>query len=369
MPDLMVSAASLNILIVEDDPNIRLLLERTLSKHGYSCAPATSASEALLLMQDREFEVALVDIILPEMTGLELIPRLKRLDSCLEIVVITGVKERQTAIDALKAGARDYIVKPFDLEIVLRTVKLAARERELSILQATYQARLEERVLEQTDKLQSAVRLLRTSYDGTITALAKALTIRDAETAEHAERVVEYTRILAQEIGYHEDSTTTEGELSTSRFDDLIRGAILHDIGKIGVPDYILRKPGPLTDEEWELMRRHPLIGAEIISNVPFLEGAIPIIRHHHERWDGQGYPDRLATNDIPLSARLFAVADSFDAMISHRPYRDALPVQEATNRLWRAAGRQLDPELVKPFVRCIQRGDFGPVASGSQSG
>ncbi|HLV01766.1 MAG TPA: HD domain-containing phosphohydrolase, partial [Acidobacteriota bacterium] len=313
----MISPALLNILIVEDDPSIRLLLERTLSRHGYSCAPAASASEALRLMQEREFQVTLVDIILPEMTGLELIPRLKRLDSYLEIVVITGVQERQTAIDALKAGARDYIVKPFDLETVLRTVKLAISERELSILQSTYQTRLEERVLEQTDKLQSTVRLLRRSYDGTIHALAKALTIRDAETAEHAERVVEYTRILAQEIGYHKDSTKAARELSTSRFDDLIRGAILHDIGKIGVPDYILRKPGPLTDEEWRLMRRHPLIGAEIIRNIPFLEGAAPVIRHHHERWDGQGYPDGLAGNDIPLSARLFAVADAFDAMIS----------------------------------------------------
>jgi putative nucleotidyltransferase with HDIG domain len=179
------------------------------------------------------------------------------------------------------------------------------------------------------------------TYDPTLLALARALDVRDSETGGHSDRVLQYMELVIRELG-----------IGGSDVAFLRRGALLHDIGKIGVPDNILRKPTALSDGEWQVMRRHPEFGARIIASIPFLEDVTRIVRHHHERWDGNGYPDRLSGEEIPLGARIFAVADSFDAMTSDRPYRRAMSIDAARAEIARCRGTQFDPSVADAFAR-----------------
>lgn len=208
------------------------------------------------------------------------------------------------------------------------------------VLRGVY-TRSSEQILAQSHALGRALEETGRTYDATLRALSNALDVRDTETEGHARRVVEYMELIAEELGLPEDTYAT-----------LRRGALLHDIGKIGVPDHILRKPGPLTDAEWTIMRRHPDLGAGIIEDIPFLEEVAVIVRAHHERWDGRGYPDGFAGNDIPLGARIFAVADSFDAMTSDRPYRLGRPMQGALGEILGGRATQFDPQIVDAFLR-----------------
>ncbi len=200
-------------------------------------------------------------------------------------------------------------------------------------------------IIRQQGQLQAEQARLEASYSETIMSLAAAVDARDSQTESHSKRVTALATRLAEHIGIDEESLR-----------GLRDGAELHDIGKIGVPDAVLRKPGPLTEQEWELMRRHPVIGYEMIKNISFLQDALPVIRHHHERWDGEGYPDRLSGEDIPLAARIFALADAFDAMTSDRPYRRGLSTQEALLRITADAGSHFDPLLAFAFVLMMSR-------------
>ena len=208
------------------------------------------------------------------------------------------------------------------------------------VLRGVY-VRSSERIVSQAKALGLALAETERTYDATLRALSGALDVRDSETEGHGRRVVEYMELIAEQLGLPEPMYAT-----------LRRGALLHDIGKIGVPDHVLRKPGPLTETEWGVMRRHPDLGAGIIGDIPFLEEVAVIVRAHHERWDGGGYPDELAGRDIPLGARIFAVADSFDAMTSDRPYRLGRPLQEALGELLGGRGTQFDPQVVDAFLR-----------------
>src|SRR5439155_302402 len=200
-------------------------------------------------------------------------------------------------------------------------------------------------IVHQAEALSAAVVEIETTYDRTLQALSNALDVRDSGTEGHARRVVEYMELVARGLGVAGD------ELAILR-----RGALLHDIGKVGVPDRILRKPAALSDAEWTTMKRHPDLGARIIGGIPFLERVAAIVRHHHERWDGTGYPDAIAGERIPLGARIFTVADSFDAMTSDRPYRSALTVDEARREVERCRGTQFDPQVVDAFLGEIAR-------------
>ena len=208
------------------------------------------------------------------------------------------------------------------------------------VLRGVY-VRSSEQIVAQTEALGHALAETERTYDATLHALSSALDVRDTETEGHARRVVQYMELIAEELGLPEDMYPT-----------LRRGALLHDIGKIGVPDHVLRKPGPLNDAEWLVMRTHPDLGAGIIGEIPFLREVAVIVRAHHERWDGRGYPDGLAGNDIPLGARIFAVADSFDAMTSDRPYRLGRPMQEALGEIVGGRGTQFDPQVCDAFMR-----------------
>jgi putative nucleotidyltransferase with HDIG domain len=221
------------------------------------------------------------------------------------------------------------------------------------VLRGVY-VRSSKQIVAQSKALVQALAETERTYDATLHALSNALDVRDTETEGHARRVVEYMELIAEELGLPVDMYAT-----------LRRGALLHDIGKIGVPDHVLRKPGPLTDAEWVVMRKHPDLGAGIIEDIPFLEEVAIIVRAHHERWDGRGYPDGLAGNDIPLGARIFAVADSFDAMTSDRPYRLGRPMQEALGEIVGGRGTQFDPQVCDAFLR-VARERLASVYAGA---
>ena len=225
------------------------------------------------------------------------------------------------------------------IQMTLTAIILGAIALLWLILRGVY-GRSSKRIVQQAKALESALVERDRTYDATLTALASALDVRDTETGGHSDRVLRYMELVIGAMGISGEQTAF-----------LRRGALLHDIGKIGVPDNILRKPAALSDAEWQTMRRHPEFGARIIAGIPFLQDVSQIVRHHHERWDGKGYPDRLAGEAIPLGARIFAVADSFDAMTSDRPYRRAMSVEEACDEIARCRATQFDPTVVDAFM------------------
>jgi response regulator RpfG family c-di-GMP phosphodiesterase len=255
--------------------------------------------------------------------------------------VLTGAADVKTAIESLKLGAYDFIMKPVNVDELLIAADRALERRHLLIERRQYQAMLEHRVEEATRHLAAAYRELESTYHATLEALGSALDTRDVGTESHSRRVHGYALATAREYGM------PEAEMS-----DLAHGVLLHDIGKIGIPDGILLKPGPLTPDEWKTMRTHPEIGRRLIEKIPFLRGAVPIVYSHHEKWDGSGYPRGLAAEEIPVGARIFSVVDAFDAMTFDRPYSKAIAFDAAKAELKRCAGAHFDPSVVEAFLR-----------------
>ena len=281
------------------------------------------------------------------MSGLEMIPHVLALSPESVVVMISGMQTIESAIEALRLGAFDYVMKPFDIRQVEASVKRAAEHYELRQAKRRYENHLEELVAQRTTALDQALVSLEDAYRSTLKALTAALETRDAETHGHSERVVTFSLRLGRELG-----------LSREELKSLEFGSLLHDIGKIGVPDAILRKPAKLNEEEWMRMREHPLHGQQILRDIEFLRGAARVVAQHHERWDGSGYPLGLRGEEIDLNARIFAVADAFDAMISDRVYRRGRTYETAAEELDRWAGRQFDPRVVEAFHR-VPREDW----------
>src|SRR5207244_10529645 len=236
------------------------------------------------------------------MTGIELLQQGRAVGGDAAVIVLTGAADVKTAIASLKLGAHDFLMKPVNIDELLIATERALERRQLLIERREYQELLEQRVVEATRDLASAYRQLQDTYRSTLEALGSALDTRDVGTESHSRRVHGYSLATARQHGMPEEQLA-----------DLAHGVLLHDIGKIGIPDGILLKPGPLTPSEWSIMRRHPEIGKRLLERIPFLHGAIPIVYHHHERWDGTGYPLGLNGEAIPLGARIFAVVDAFD--------------------------------------------------------
>jgi putative nucleotidyltransferase with HDIG domain len=322
-----------HILIVDDDPTIRDLLTEGLSESGYRVTAAGDGAEGLAALSRNGFQLVVSDIDMPEVDGVQLLQRAKEIRPDVEVIMLTGVVDVETAIQSMRLGACDYLTKPFNLAEVRITVERALEKRRLILENREYQKHLEDKVRERTEALSR-------SYRTTLEALATALDTRDSETLGHSLRVAAYTVAVARRMGVGEPDLT-----------DIYRGALLHDVGKIGVPDAILRKPGRLTPEEWNEMRRHPELGYRILEGVDFLERAREIVLSHQERFDGQGYPRGLRGTDIPLGARIFAVVDTMDAMTSDRPYRKARSYDEARAEIRRHSGTQFDPEVVRTFL------------------
>jgi putative nucleotidyltransferase with HDIG domain len=328
------------ILIVDDELEITEILADLLSEE-YDCLKAGSAEQALASLQQGQFELVISDITMPGMSGLDMIPHVKELSPNTVVVMISGMQTVESAIGALRLGAFDYLMKPFDLRQVEAVVKRALEHHDLIVAKQQYENHLEELVEQRTAELDRALDSLEEAYRSTLRALTAALETRDQETHGHSERVVTYSLRLGREYGLNRD------EMKALEF-----GSLLHDIGKIGVPDSILRKPAKLTEEEWERMREHPLHGQQILRGIEFLKGAARVVAQHHEKWDGSGYPLGLRQEDIDVCARIFAVADAFDAITSDRVYRRGKSYDAAAQELDEWAGKQFDPKVVKAFHR-----------------
>jgi len=331
---------SANLLIVDDEQMIRDLLCITLSREKYTCFQCCNADEGLDVIKGKEIDLALLDVMMPGSSGLELLKEIKNISPETSVLMITALSDMETALSCIHLGAEDYITKPFSVDNIVMKARNALEKRRLIRENKKYQNELELKVLEQTRMIRAAMEEINISYDSTLTALVKSLDARESEVGSHSERVMNYTLLLARSMGI------SEPELSI-----IAKGALLHDIGKIGVSDNILLKPGKLTREEWQEMKKHPQIGYEILCDIKFLRGASEFILAHHERFDGTGYPNGTKGKDIPLSARIFALADTMDAMTSDRPYRKALPFKIMIEEVVNCSGSQFDPDIVEKFL------------------
>src|SRR5215212_1751636 len=335
-----LQACPARLLVADDDAAVRSVLAEMLCAE-YESEAVGSAEEALGLLESGEFQLVLSDIAMHGMSGLELIPRVRALSPDALVIVVSGSQEIESAVEALRAGAIDYIVKPFDLEHLRFAVRRALEHQRLLAAKRGYETYLERMIEQRTEELDSALRSCECAYRMTLKALVAALEARDSETHGHSERVVNFSLRLGQELG-----------LSAEQTRSLEFGSLLHEIGKIGVPDAILRKPAKLTEEEWVRMREHPLHGQKILGDIEFLGGAARVVAQHHEKWDGSGYPLGLQGEGIDICARIFAVADAFDAMVSDRVYRAGRTYEAALAELEVCAGVQFDPRVVEAFRR-----------------
>lgn len=329
-----------NILIADDEDMIRELINITLSKEGFTCFQAASAEEGLEIINNHRLDLALLDIMMPGRSGIDLLKDIKQTTPDTPVLMITAMNDMDTALSCIHFGAEDYITKPFNLDRVLLTVKNTLEKRRLVLENKEYQANLEQKVREQTEVIRTVMGEINLAYEHTLVALIRALDAREKEVGSHSERVMAYACLLAEAAGITREECVIIG-----------KGALLHDIGKIGVSDNILLKPAKLDEEEWKVMRTHPTIGYDILSGIRYFSGAANLVLNHHERWDGTGYPKRLGGEAIPMSARVFALVDTLDAMTSDRPYRKALTFQAVLDEVVRCCGQQFDPRLVDIFL------------------
>jgi putative two-component system response regulator len=329
-----------NILIADDEEMIRDLINITLTKEGYTCHQAASAEEGLDIINSTKLDMALLDIMMPGRSGIDLLKDIKQFTPDTTVLMITALNDMDTALSCIHFGAEDYITKPFNLDRVLLTVKNVMDKRRLVQENREYQANLEHKVREQTEVIRTVMGEINLAYEHTLAALIRALDAREKEVGSHSERVMAYARLLAEEAGIDEHGRSV-----------LAKGALLHDVGKIGVSDNILLKPGQLDAGEWEVMRQHPATGFEILAGIRYFSGAAELVLSHHERFDGTGYPHGLKGPEIPISARIFALVDTLDAMTSDRPYRKALSYQAVRDEVVACSGLQFDPELVEVFL------------------
>jgi putative nucleotidyltransferase with HDIG domain len=328
------------ILVVDDEEPIREIVSSMLMTANYECLQASSGLEALALLNSGEqFELMLSDLMMADLDGIGLLERTKEKYPDMPVVMVTAVHDISVALAAIRNGAYDYLLKPFEREQLLATVRRALENRRLKLENRQYQTNLETLVAERTAQLRKAMGELERSYDITLAALGDALDLKDAETEGHSKRVTAFTIAMARAMG-----------LAKEEISVIARGAFLHDVGKMAIPDAILRKPGKLEADEIGIMREHCYRGYQMVKKIPFLQEASEIVYSHQERFDGTGYPRGLKGEEIPLGARIFAVADTLDAITSDRPYRPAQSWQAAREEIQRWSGRQFDPEVVRVF-------------------
>jgi putative nucleotidyltransferase with HDIG domain len=327
------------ILVVDDEEAIREVVSTMLESKGYRCTAVSNGRAAQEQVKKSTPDLVLSDMIMPEMDGIKLLDWLREYDPEVPVIMVTAIHDISTALEAIRRGAYDYILKPFEKDQLFLGVGRALQHRRLVAENRSYQLQLEQQVEERTAQLTGAIAQLEQSYDDTLEALGSALDLKDAETEGHCQRVTAFTISIAKAM-----------PVPNHYLPVLARAAFLHDIGKMAIPDGILRKPGPLTDDEKQIMRKHCQIGYDMLTRIPFLRDAAEIVLAHQEFYDGTGYPRGLKGDQIPLGARIFTIADSLDAMISDRPYRRALPMSHAREEIRRCSGTQFDPKVVEVF-------------------
>jgi response regulator RpfG family c-di-GMP phosphodiesterase len=340
-PTSALRADGVPCLIVDDEPRLRQVLVRLMESDGFLCTEATNGVEALEHLQRQPYTLVLTDLRMPRMDGIELLRQARSRFPEVAVVMITAVADVEVAVSCLAIGAMDYLTKPFHLEEVRARVIQALERRRLILENREYQERLEERVAAQARRLEEI-------FLAGVQALAEALEVKDTYTRGHSVRVSQYSSVIARAL-----------EVETDVVRQIELGGHVHDIGKIGVRESVLNKPGKLTDEEYEHIMTHPVVGWKILA--PLLRDAplaLDIVRSHHERYDGRGIPDALVGDAIPFCARIAAVADAFDAMTSFRPYRGRrLSLDEALTELTAHSGKQFDPVVVTAFVKAARAG------------
>ena len=332
-----------NLLIIDDKPVTQKLLVEFLSRK-FDCESADSMESAFEKIREKEYAIVLCGLPLLDVNLEVLISQVQFLSPHTVTILISEQTSADYAVKAFRAGAFDFILKPFQLRVIEKSVMKAFEQYELKCLKDRYQFHLEELVAQRNTEVDKALEEIENSYRFTLKALVQALETRDSETHGHSERVVTFSLRLGHELGLDKDALR-----------NLELGALLHDIGKIGVPDAILRKPAALNEEEWNKMKLHPQHGQKILRNISFLESASHLVAQHHEKWDGSGYPYGLRGEDIDIGARIFAVVDAFDAMVSDRVYRRGRPYKEALEELQRCAGTQFDPMVIEAFKNIPQ--------------
>jgi len=322
------------ILIVDDDPVSRMAVEGLLSSEPYELYFVSNGLDGIAVATTLHPDLILLDVMMPLMDGFEVCKRIRALPDIAEvpILLITSLDDQSSRISGLQAGADDFITKPYN------SVELFAR------LQTILRLNRYRRIAEQQHDLENMHSELLIAYDRTIEGWSHALDLRDKEVEGHTNRVTGISLKFARRIGF------TEEELAHVR-----RGGLLHDVGKLGIPDSILHKPGKLNEEEWRVMRMHPVYAYQWLSSIAFLLPALDIPYCHHEKWDGTGYPRRLKGEEIPVTARLFALVDVWDALCSDRPYRKAMPKADALEYIRNQADSHFDPGLTKVFVELVQ--------------
>jgi putative two-component system response regulator len=330
---------SKNILIVDDEYVIRKILCEKLSGNGYNCLLAANGEQALDEMKKGTMSLVILDIKMPGKSGLDILAELKTVYPDTQVLMVTAALEMKTAVQCMKSGAYDYIVKPFNLDeiafIVSRALEkrqLELENRRLELENREYQRNLEDKVSEQAGRIRS-------SFMSAITSLASALEAKDKYTGGHSQRVSEISLVIANGMGLFKE-TSERVKLA----------GMVHDIGKIGISEFILNKPGHLTDDEFRHIQKHPEIGQRILVPIAGDKEILRIVRSHHEHYDGTGYPDGLKREEIPLGARIIAVADSYEAMTSERPYRSSLSAEYALMEIKNGKGTQFDPDVVEVF-------------------
>ena len=329
------------ILVVDGGAQARAQIASVLEIEGYGVQLASGGHAALELLEHESVDLVLTDMMMLDSSGLDLLERIRRRFPELPVVMVTALNSLAVAVDAMRRGACDYLVKPLDGEILLDAVARALDRRHALQESHHYRQNLEQAVARRTEMLRQAVEDLEHSYDVTLEALGDALDLKDAETEGHSKRVTAYTIALARAIG-----------ISAEEIKVIARGAFLHDVGKMAIPDHILLKPGKLDAEEQKIMREHCALGFRMLRKIPFLEEATQIVYSHQEHYDGSGYPRQLRGTEIPIGARIFAIADALDAITCDRPYRKAQSFDAARKEIKRCAGTQFDPGIVEIFVK-----------------
>jgi putative two-component system response regulator len=324
------------ILIVDDELGPRESLKMIL-RDDYDIITAANGKEAIAHLGNTEYDLAILDIRMPDINGTDLLQIVKEKAPATEVIMITAYASVDTATKALRAGALDYLIKPFELSTVRDIVgKGIARRNEMGLVRKRIQdLQLANKTLE--NEVENTYNNINSHYQETITSLVIAIDAKDSYTKGHQERVARLVLMISEQMKIPDHNLITFQQAAT-----------LHDIGKIGVAEDILRKDGDLNNSEYDIIKKHPVIGAEILSPVQMLKEVVPLVLHHHERYDGSGYPDGISGESIPLGARIIAVADAIDAMLWERPYSAAKSTDEVRNELKRVAGTQLDPDIVE---------------------
>lgn len=323
-----------NILVVDDEEGIRRILAHKLSGMGYHCLESSDAFQALEILKKEIIGLVILDMKMPGKSGLEILPEIRKSFPQTSVIMATAVSDINTVVESMKLGAYDYLTKPFNLTEVGMSANRALEKRRLEIALNDYHDHLQQKVDEQS-------KVIRNSFLNAITSLAFALDAKDSYTNGHSVRVSEVSVKVAKELGLPDDQV------------EKIRIAgLIHDIGKIGIPETLLNKTDKLSEEEFRRIQAHSVIGEHILNPVVDDFVVLSMVRHHHERFDGRGYPDGLSGNQIPIGARILTVVDSYDAMTSDRPYRKAIPLEMVIKEIERNRGTQFDTSVVDAFMK-----------------